>query len=80
MRQQAPRNMQITTDDLENRADPSADAVGVSSEPPTIREFEALKARIDLARQVMPLPAERHCLDCFKKGRDAAIRAIVGDT
>ena len=41
--------------------------------------FELLRDRIAAARAVQPQPKERHCLDCFQRGRDAAIRAILGD-
>lgn len=41
-------------------------------------ELAALRARIAAARTLEPLPHERHCADCFNKGRNAAIRAIEG--
>jgi hypothetical protein len=49
-------------------------------EPPAhedaVAELAALRARIEAARTVEPTPRERHCRDCFNKGRNAAIRAI----
>jgi hypothetical protein len=41
-------------------------------------ELDAIKARIEAARTV--LPDDPHCLDCFRKGRDAAIKAITGES
>ena len=81
MNQRAPRNTQVTPDDLENRENQTTAAPDDVSEFAKVQgELAALKARIEAARQVMPLPAERHCLDCFQKGRNAAIRAMVGAT
>ena len=60
-----------------------ADAhVAVLTEDMTIRdrspqdELDELNARIDQASLIRPEPHERHCLDCFCKGRDAAVRLI----
>ena len=39
-------------------------------------ELDALKARIEQADFILPEPHERHCLDCFQKGRNAAVRMI----
>lgn len=77
----AHRNTQVTSDTLEHREpgdmlthrEPAPTAV-----PDAAVELAALKARIEAARQVKPQPHEWHCLDCFQKGRNAAIRAIVG--
>lgn len=38
-----------------------------------------LKARIARARTLQPKDNERHCLDCFERGRNAAIRVIEGE-
>ena len=55
--------------------EPTASGIGVTQAHP---ELVALKARIDAARDLKPLPSELHCLDCFQRGRDAAIRLITG--
>ena len=41
--------------------------------------LRALVARIEQARTLEPTMAQRHCADCFHKGRDAAIHAILGE-
>jgi hypothetical protein len=41
-------------------------------------ELAALRARLEAARTIEPTDRERHCADCFHKGRNAAIRAIEG--
>lgn len=42
-------------------------------------ELAGLKARIEAARAIEPVGRELHCRDCFHKGRNAAIRVILGD-
>jgi hypothetical protein len=39
---------------------------------------DELMRRIDVARALEPPPHELHCRDCWHKGRNAAIRAILG--
>jgi len=41
-------------------------------------ELKALRARIAEARTLQPSPEQRHCVDCFERGRNAAIRVIEG--
>lgn len=41
-------------------------------------ELAALRARIEAARTIEPSAKERHCLDCYTRGRNAAIKAIEG--
>jgi len=41
-------------------------------------DLQDLRARIEAARTLQPRPEQRHCLDCFEKGRDAALRLIDG--
>jgi hypothetical protein len=38
----------------------------------------ALEARIAQARAIEPTAEERHCRDCFERGRNAALRVIDG--
>jgi hypothetical protein len=38
----------------------------------------ALAERLAVAKALTPAEADRHCLDCWTRGRDAAIRAIEG--
>ena len=40
---------------------------------------EALAKRIAAAKSLQPVGKERHCLDCWTRGRNAAIRAIEGE-
>jgi hypothetical protein len=42
-------------------------------------EREMFMARLEVARRVEPLDRDLHCRDCFRRGRDAAVRAIEGD-
>lgn len=35
-----------------------------------------LRDRLALARALQPGPAELHCVDCWRRGRDAALRFI----
>lgn len=49
---------------------PIADA---AAEPTPL---ERLQQRIARARTIEPTGRDRHCLDCFRRGRDAALRAI----
>lgn len=70
----AERNTQVTAATLEHR-DEAPRRPRMSDDD----ELETLKARIAAARTLAPTDDERHCLDCFQKGRDAALRAIDGD-
>lgn len=77
MKPRADRNMAVTPEQLENRDHAPADPAAVI-DPST--ELAALHARIERARHVKPSsPKERHCINCFTFGRDAAIRAILGE-
>jgi hypothetical protein len=49
----------------------------VAAKTPEALELERLKARIDAAKSLEPTANERHCLDCFNRGRNAVIRAIL---
>jgi len=69
-------NMAVRPESLENRErdDTRPPAVGAAA------ELAALRQRIEAAKLVMPsTPHERHCFNCFTFGRDAAIRAILGE-
>lgn len=63
---------------IENREDgprqAPADTVAALRE-----ELNAIKARIEEARRLEPVGREMHCRDCYHKGRNAAIRTILGD-
>lgn len=65
----AESNNQVTPEALDKREEPRRK----KAEP---NELEALRERIASASSLLPAPHEVHCLDCFKKGRDAAIAAI----
>jgi hypothetical protein len=39
---------------------------------------DPLAERLKAAKQVQPTGRDVHCLDCFRRGRDAAIRIIEG--
>jgi hypothetical protein len=41
-------------------------------------ELQALRDRIATAKMLQPTVSERHCLDCFERGRNAALRLIEG--
>ncbi len=43
-----------------------------------VDELRALKERIDAAKQIKPMGRDLHCGECFRRGRDAAIRLIEG--
>lgn len=60
---------------IERRKD---DADGLADLEALRAELRVLNDRIDAARDLRPQPHELHCLDCFHRGRDAAIRAITG--
>lgn len=70
MNQRPDRNTAVSPAEIENRED--GPALGVD-------HAAALRVRIEAARRVEPKPGERHCVDCFNRGRDAAIRAILGE-
>jgi len=42
-------------------------------------ELQVIRRRIESARSIQPKGAHLHCGDCFKNGRDAAIRMILGE-
>jgi len=75
----AEHNTQVTPGELVNREDtllvPGAAAVA-TVDPAT--ELARLRARLEEARRLEPLPHERHCLDCFQRGRNAVIRLLEG--
>lgn len=74
------RNGAVSPTAIENREDgPRPEAAASTETLEALRsELAALKAGIQAAGTVEPRPNERHCLDCFQRGRNAAIRAIVG--
>jgi hypothetical protein len=78
MNPRADRNTAVLPTAIENREDgPGAPPAGETIE--SLRaELAKLKAGIQAAGAVEPSANERHCLDCFNKGRNAAIRAITG--
>jgi hypothetical protein len=78
MNPRSDRNNAVLPTALENREErPGAPAAGETIE--SLRaELAKVKAGIQSAMAVEPRPNDRHCLDCFNKGRDAAIRAITG--
>jgi hypothetical protein len=41
-------------------------------------EAAGFRERIETARQLKPEGSDLHCVDCFQRGRDAAIRLIEG--
>lgn len=68
------RNGQITPADLQTPEDglpPLRDRSG--------EELAAIKKRIEAARALEAPPVGISCAPCFRKGRDAAIRAILGE-
>lgn len=75
MKTQADRNLAVRPESLENR-----EAGTRSPAPDAAAELAALRQRIEAAKRVTPeSPRERHCINCFTFGRDAAIRAILGE-
>lgn len=70
------RNNAVSPTAIENREDgPGPDALPADK----LQGFDSFRARIEAAKRIEPKPNERHCLDCFQRGRDAAIRAILGE-
>lgn len=80
----------IDKDSLDNNAvDPatlrkrrereSSAASPVTDRQQPVDELATLKARIEAARTVQPPTGEAHCLDCFDRGRNAALRVIDGE-
>lgn len=67
MKARADANMAIMPGDVTTREQSPQD------------ELEELRARIEQARLIGPQPHERHCMDCFVKGRNAAIRLILSE-
>lgn len=59
----------VATDQKPKRTQTSADAS---------EELQAMKDRIDQARDLKPEGRDLHCVDCFQRGRNAAIRLILG--
>jgi hypothetical protein len=41
-------------------------------------ELQSVRARLEEARKIRPQGKELHCGDCWRRGRDAAIRLIEG--
>ena len=41
-------------------------------------ELRTMRDRIEAARKLKPEGHDLHCLDCFNRGRDAALRTIEG--
>lgn len=72
------RNGAVSPSAIENREDGSRHEPSTETLESLRSELAALKAGIQAAGAVEPRPNERHCLDCFQRGRNAAIRAIVG--
>lgn len=71
------RTGHVAPSEIENREDGPRPTTAVADEPLILDE--RLRARIEAARRLEPKPNERHCLDCFQRGRNAAIRAILGE-
>jgi hypothetical protein len=58
----------------------SKDARRVSDRAPAPEaELLSLRARIAAARDIKPESKDLHCYDCFRRGRDAALRVIEGE-
>jgi hypothetical protein len=51
-------------------------AAVVAGPPEEGDELRIPMARLELARRVEPSDKDLHCRDCFRRGRDAALRAI----
>jgi hypothetical protein len=71
------RTGHVAPSQIENREDGPGPAAALADAPPVLDE--RLRARIEAARLLEPKPNERHCRDCFNRGRNAAIRAILGE-
>jgi hypothetical protein len=69
-------NTAVDPRSLKKRQPSDADAPAA---PDAATELAALKKRIEAARAVEPDRAEAHCLDCYIKGRDLALRVIDGE-
>jgi hypothetical protein len=63
--------------DLTNRALSMDEDDGPSSAADPVSELIELRKRIEAARNTRE-GEERHCKDCFRQGRDAALRMIDG--
>lgn len=66
---------------LDNREDGPAPAPAsrAATAADARAELADLRARVEAAKSLQPQPHELHCRDCFHRGRNAAIRAIVGE-
>jgi len=73
MNARAERNTQVTPDALLHRD-------GEEDREAATAQLAALHARIEAARSLTDAPDDVHCRDCFTRGRDAALRAILGPT
>jgi hypothetical protein len=62
--------------ELTNREGIAGDRGRKRPQPDAEDELARLRERINAARAVQPTDEQRHCLDCFEKGRNAAIRTI----
>jgi hypothetical protein len=71
MAAKAERNGQVTTAMLD-----TPESVPMTTRGDDLTELEMLKARI-AAVQASATPDDVHCRDCFQRGRQAAIRAIL---
>jgi len=73
------RGLDLTTRDPRGATKVATDIERVKHGTPDAEgELQTLRARIEPARTLQPSPEQRHCLDCFEKGRDAALRLIEG--
>jgi len=65
--------------DLSTRR-PAPDAKqGSQREGSSAAELRAVRERIEAAHAIKPQGAELHCADCWRRGRDAALRLIEGE-
>lgn len=79
-------NREKDTEPPATRTDePAPPPPGWQPAPPVGRgaaaELRAIRERIAAAKKIKPSAdrGELHCSDCFRKGRDAALRVIEGD-
>jgi hypothetical protein len=61
--------------DMQNRAEMGPEPVKAKDE--TKERLRELERRIEAARLTRK-GEERHCVDCFRRGRDAALKIIDG--
>jgi hypothetical protein len=67
--QNPERDLQPVTRDVVEEARPREDLE---------QTLASMRERIIAAKTIKPEAKDLHCLDCFQKGRDAAIRTITG--